>query len=386
MVRKFTLFMLTVVLILTVLPAGIAAAQEPHAWTTVDTNVRVSPTTQGAVITTLKTETAVFIDGRNNNNGWILIHTADGVRGWAFARLFRYAAGVFVSNFPESSETFTPPAAADPVVEPSGPLPSGVGALNAPNVPKITPAIRTAMRAIMAKGKDLGNNFRVFSKVGDCQTDHHSFLKPIGWGQYNLGQYGYLQEVINYFMVQPRPDANNPFDLQSVASNNGFNSSAVMQPEFAAPYCNAGEQPLDCEYRLNKPGIAIIMFGTSDVLVMLPEQFDKFMRLVVKKTLDAGIIPILSTFPENPAVAEKSRQFNKIVLAIGKRYNVPVMNLADAVRGLPNNGLEPDGIHLTNPPSDNAGVIDEANLQYGFTVRNLLVLQTLDAVWRGILN
>lgn len=382
-----TLFLMIVLAVL-VLGANATApvmAQDSHAQPNVDTNIRVQPNVRAPLITTLKKGTPVLIEARSEDSAWILLHTTDNaVRGWGYVRLFNFADGVLVRNFPVSAEALPEPTVVSPEI--SAPLPDGVSSLNAPYVPKITPGMRIAMRNLMEKGKALGNNYQVFSKVGDCQTDHHSFLKPFGWGQYDLRQYGYLQGVINYFMVQPRPDVGNSFDAQSIASHNGFNSSAVQQPEFAAPVCEPGEKPLICEYRLNKPGISIIMFGTADVLVMSPTQFRTFMTTIVKDTMSRGIIPILSTFPENPAVAEKSRQLNQIVVALARRYNVPLINLSDALKTIPNWGLDTDGIHLTNPPGDNAGVLSPENLQYGYSLRNLLVLQTLDAVWRGILN
>jgi hypothetical protein len=64
---------------------------------------------------------------------------------------------------------------------------------------------------------------------------------------------------------------------------------------------------------------------------------------------------------------------------------VPIMNFADAVKNLPNGGLEADGIHLSLPPGL-ATVFTPENLQYGMTVRNLLVLQSLDVIRREILN
>jgi len=127
------------------------------------------------------------------------------------------------------------------------------------------------------------------------------------------------------------------------------------------------------------------MFGIADVLVMTPQQFYRFMRNIVEDSLAAGVVPLLSTFPENPSVPQLSRQVNQMVLALAREKNVPIMNFADAVKNLPNGGLEADGIHLSLPPGL-ATVFTPENLQYGMTVRNLLVLQALDVIRREILN
>src|SRR5262249_15776145 len=96
---------------------------------------------------------------------------------------------------------------------PIPPLPKGipVGAINAPVLPEITPRIRSAMRAVLYKGKQMGNDPRVFSLVGDCHTDHAAFFRQFGTGKYDLGQYGNLQEVISYFGVQAGAEGPNSF-------------------------------------------------------------------------------------------------------------------------------------------------------------------------------
>src|SRR5262249_46648555 len=147
-----------------------------------------------------------------------------------------------------------------------------------------------------------GNNGRVFVKVGDCLTYRWIFMNVFGYGTYNLGKYGALQNVINYFSAPVRAGVPNSFVTDSQAAANGFNSSAVLDPEWSNPQvCLKDEGPLFCEYRLNKPSYAVIMFGTSDVLVMTLDQFSLFMHEIVDDTIRAGIIPILSTFPENPS-------------------------------------------------------------------------------------
>ncbi|MCC7206914.1 MAG: hypothetical protein IT323_06385 [Anaerolineae bacterium] len=378
---------------------GPVRAQDPQAWAGYDINVRTGPGQNYSTLGTLGVDAPVVIEGRNAASDWMLLRTPDGaLRGWSKARLFRFADGVNLAAFPVSEEILPepsgPPVSAsapgdDGANNPANnaPLPSGQGELGVPFVPRITGGIRSAMRAVYVRGLSMGNNPRVFSKVGDCQTDHWGFLKVFGWGNYDLSQYDELQPVIDHFKVSPRDGVGNSFDVQSLASHNGFNSSAVRESQWADPnVCQQDEKPLLCEYRLNKPAVSIIMFGTADVLVMDGVQYRRFMRNIIEDTIDRGIIPILSTFPENPAVAEKSRQFNQIVLALGREYSAPVMNLADALRPLPNWGLDSDGIHLTLAPNEASGFLTPENLQYGYSMRNLIVLQTLDAVWRGIMQ
>jgi hypothetical protein len=390
--KSFLLFFVFIAAFMLASAARTAQAQDaPHAWTSIETNLRTGPGRNFDVITTLPVKVPLIIEGRDNPRTWVLIHTQDGkFRGWIIVKLLRFENGVNVANFPVSGETLNAPAVPIPADGGSGgdggTFPTGD--LNAPFIPKISAGVRASMRVIAAKGRALGNNPRVFSKVGDCMTDHWAFLSQIGWGRYNLNQYGYLQEVIGYFMVSPREGVGSPWDVDSLAAHNGFNSAAVLDPAFADPnICLKDESPLECEYRLNKPSVAIIMFGTADVIVMTPGQFNKYLRDVVKRTMDRGIVPILNTFPENPSLAEKSRQFNQIIVKIANEKRIPLINLAGALKPLPMQGVQENGIHLTIPADESQSTnFDANNLQYGYTVRNLLTLEALNAVWKSILR
>ncbi len=391
MLRKVLLMAIVALLGMTALMPHGAAAQEgetPYAWTETQTNIRTGPGTNYEVITTLGIGVQLVIEGRNADGSWILLRGEGGLRGWGRTRLFRLSGNFQLRALPVSTEILNRAevAGAAPPDNVRPPNVSGTAPLNASLVPQITPAVRAAMRAVVAKGRAMGNNPRVFSKVGDCMTDHPQFLNPFAWGQYNLREYAYLQETIDYFNVKPREDVGSSWDANSVAANNGFNSSAVRESQWANPaLCQPNERPLACEYRLNKPAVAVIMFGIADVLVMTPQQFYRFMRNIIDDTLAAGVVPLLSTFPENPSVPQLSRQVNQMVLALAREKNLPVMNFADAVKNLPNGGLESDGIHLSLPPGLATDFSPE-NLQYGMTVRNLLVLQSLDVIRRQILN
>jgi len=336
-------------------------------------------------------------------------------RGWAATYYLKLAVGFRVRSVQVSQEEVSqngvPVSAADttaPRIKPSAdgtgaddslvpaytlpvpPLPRGIptGAINAPIMPEITPRIRSAMRAVLAQGKALGNNLRVFSEVGDCHTDHPAFFKQFGTGKYDLGQYGNLQEVISYFSVQAGSEGPNSFIASQQAAHSAFNAGAVLDWQTSDPaVCLANESPLRCEYRLKKPGLAIIMFGVVDVEVRTAEQFNLFMRYIVKDTLDRGIIPVLSTEGENTANPAKARQFNQIVVALAHEKSLPLINLAAALESLPNHGMDADGIHLTRPADvAQTGYFTPDNLKYGYTMRNLITLQALDVIIHQLLS
>ncbi len=394
-----TAFLLVALLILGTLGLSPVQADTANGWTVLQTNLRSFGSVHGPLLSVLPVNTPVVIEGRNTDATWLLVHSsALGARGWGLAGLFKIAAGVRLYGLPISTEEVQagskppPGSATDPENLPAYLLPVGTvppdvasSPINLPILPQITGSVRNAMKAIYRYGQSLRNNPRVFSKVGDCHTDHPAFFNEIGLGVYNLGQYGNLQGVINYYSVPPRPGLTNSFNTQSQAAHSAFTSGAVLDWKTSNPnICQAEESPLRCEYRIDKPSVAIIMFGVVDVEVMTAAQFNTYMRYIVKDTMDRGIIPVLSTTAENAAYPDKGRLFNQIVIGLAHQKNLPLINLEAALAKLPNRGLDGDGIHLTRGALEKTAFFDNQNLQYGYTMRNLVTLQALDIIWKQI--
>ena len=243
----------------------------------------------------------------------------------------------------------------------------------------LVPEIGAYAQAVYQAGLEQGNSPNTFIKVGDCMTDNPYFLLPIGAGEYDLGEYADLQTTIDHFIA----DDLDSFSRISQAAAGGFNSASILDSLWANPtFCEAGESPLECEFRHMTPSIALIMFGTNDVFYLPENQFDYFMRSIVIETLRNGTLPVMSTFPHRPEFPEKAILFNQIVATIATEYELPLINLWLALETLPNQGVNPvETTHLTTP-ADSAAVcyFIEDNLEAGFTVRNLLTLQTLEAV------
>ena len=371
-------------------PAPVPAGGE-NALTTYALNVRSGPGQSEAVLTRIPGGTSVILEARDVTNSWVLGHNADGsIRGWMAALYIRFT-GVTLGSLPVSNETVSGGGTGEGGVYVSPPVPGGGNNVNYHDVimggydPALIqnidltqfPAVPHATGrsyAIYRDGQAKGNNPHSVIKVGDCSSAHWYFLSPFGWGRYNLGSYTNLQGVITQF--------GESLAYGSEAAHNGFNVNAVLAPEWADPsVCQAGKSPLQCEFRLHKPSVAIIMFGTSDLLVMTPHEFDFYLRNLVDETIKAGVIPVLSTFPSNLSFWNKTLIYNQVVVRVALDYDVPLMNLWLALEALPNHGVEPDGFHLGEPIGD-AGTLTPANLQSGYPLRNLLTLQTLDNLWR----
>ncbi|MBM2851293.1 MAG: hypothetical protein HW418_4235, partial [Anaerolineales bacterium] len=227
-------------------------------------------------------------------------------------------------------------------------------------------------RDIYQYGLSVGNNPRRFSKIGDCNSVNPFFLAPFdNPSDYRLGgPYVSLQETIRNFAGS--------FSRESVAAHDGFSAATVLDPAWAdRRVCKSGESPVACEYRLNRPSLAVISLGTNSVW-QTDADYEAGLRRIIQFLLDRGVVPILSTKADN---LEGDGRFNSIVVRLAGEYDVPLWNFQLAVQGLPNSGLTEDNFHLVwgsaifNSPND---------LQTGWQWRNLTALQALDAVWRAV--
>lgn len=363
------------------------AADGVGAYTNYQMNVRSGPGANFSALGQIPANAGLILEARNNDTSWVLFHTADNaMRGWVSTLYLRFI--ISAASLPVSNEHINPPGVAAPVdpaaggdyngIYMGGFDPSRVADIDLAAVPIVGRATGRA-RAIFLDGQAKGRNPNVVTTIGDCSSEHWAFLSPFAWGEYNLGAYGYLQPVIDHF--------GQSLAIDSLADHNGFNVNAVLAPEWAYPgLCQPGESPLECEFRANNPSVAIIMFGTSDLLVMSPGEFDFFLRQIVQETIDAGVIPILSTFPGNLGFWNHTILYNQIVVRIAWDFDVPLINLWLALEALPNHGLEADGFHLGESPYGTACVLTDPYLQNGYPMRNLITMQTLDAVWRGAMR
>jgi hypothetical protein len=298
-----------------------------------------------------------------------------GVTGAIVGMMLGLAEGIAPLAGAAPPATPTPFDLPDPVL---GPLDlDAVTAIDLASWP-LVPEISENARALYAHSLARGGDPHAFIKVGDCMTDTPHFLIPIGAGDYALGDYAHLERVIAQFRTEERDS----FARQSQAAAGGFNVASILDAIWANPeFCQAGETPLSCELRIMQPSIALIMFGTNDVQYLTAEQFSYFLRALVVETIRAGVLPVLSTFPHRPEFPEQTILFNQIVAGVARDYEVPLINLWLALEPLPDRGVDlADPTHMTVPASGAVCAFVDENLAAGFTMRNLLTLQTLEAV------
>lgn len=270
------------------------------------------------------------------------------------------------------------------------PVVAAASAIDLHDLP-VLPVVTDTAREIYARGQAAGLNPHVISKIGDCMTASENFLVPFGTGDYDLGDYQDLQAVIDNLTAAPiesdgKTFAANAFASPGLATAQGFTTVSVLDPLWADPqWCSANESPLTCEYRVAQPAFALIMFGTNDTFFFDADSFDGYLRQIIDQTIASEVVPVLYTFPERPEFPEKTLLFNQIIAKIAQDYDLPLINLYVALEDLPDKGVNlDDPIHLSSPIDDKAGNFTPANLERGYTFRNLITLQALQVLMDGI--
>ncbi len=231
----------------------------------------------------------------------------------------------------------------------------------------VIPTLSATARAIYQRGLQMGNNPRAFSKIGDCQSVVPYFLAAFDYGLYTLGPYANLQPAIDNF--------SGSWSRDSITSNKGFNVASVFVPVWSDPKrCLPNESPLECEFRINRPSLAIITMETwwgGD-----PAGYESYLRAIIEFSIAHGTVPILGTKADN---IEGGGSINQVIVKLAKEYDVPLWNYWAAVQPLPNHGLIFDGFHLTWARN----YFDQPDvMQNAWPWRNLTALQAIDAVWR----
>ncbi len=335
--------------------------------------LRESPGTAGNIITELAANTAVTIIGRTEDNVWVEISLTSGAAGWVATQYLEFTLDLSLVSITGVAENTAFPTAA-PVTGPGG--------------GDVVSGVSYTARQIFLNGRAKGNSAYTFTRVGDSITASPYFLTQIGNGAYELGEYGYLGGAISFFSG-PNGRGMNPFGASSIAAHNGWSTESVLDPALSDKgICGAAETPLECEYRVVKPSVALIMFGTNDSGGLPTNQYTANLHRIVQISIDMGVIPVLSTIPPkhyDPRTDGRVAEFNQVIIATARTYDIPLWDYYSVMDSLPSDGLAPDGVHPSIPPSGSSVIFDATGLQYGYTVRNLTALQVLYTLWQQVL-
>ncbi|MGB1286735.1 MAG: GDSL-type esterase/lipase family protein, partial [Aggregatilineales bacterium] len=320
-----------------------------------------NPDENSPILALLPDETPLTLIARSGDRQWIQAETANNRIGWL--QIDALQSGVEILDLPQHP-VFTVPCDMSHLI----------------TVPPRT-------RHIFQAGQQQGNRPLVFAKVGDSITVARHFLKPIGEGFYNLRDCIYLQDTISAFS-QEHARTNNSFVNISIAANTGWTTPMTLNPvRNEQALCHSWESVLDCEYRLLNPSIALIMFGTNDVGAITLPEFRSALRDLIQRTIDRGIIPVVSTIPPRPEFENLVLRFNDTIRSLAREYNIPMMDYWQALLQTPTNGLSADAVHPNVPPGgyQTSADFDSQNLEYGYVVRNLLTLHMLERLYREVI-
>jgi len=334
--------------------------------------LRTSPTTTSDTVDFLTSGTLLTILEQSTDFTWYRVEVSDtGQQGWV--------ASGFVEYISEGDIPVQATGSIEPTLE-------GFSDTVVEGIPILTGLSQNTID-IFRKGQEMGNRANVFSKVGDSITFTDYFLDNFGAGVYDLDTYWYLDGAIAYFSSTIARDEDS-FRQDSIAAKAGWNAYLLQNPEYAdTALCNAGETPLECEYRHSRPAIALIMLGTNDVGFVNAYAFRVNMEWIVQTSIDNGVIPVISTLPNRLGLTADVIEFNAIIRDIAARYQIPLWDYGTIMATLPDEGLGPDGIHPSISPAGWVGMADfkASNLVYGFPIRNLTALHILHSIWQQVI-
>lgn len=251
------------------------------------------------------------------------------------------------------------------------PAPTAVNGLKVDYFVQMSDETVANIRRIYAIGKAMGRNSSAFSKLGDSTIENPFFLTRFDEGTYHLGDYLYLQSVIEHYRGS--------FARQGMAVRRGLHTWSVLDPMWAPkPNCAGGEHMLACEFRVHNPSILIVRMGSNDAGI--PDTVDKNLREIVEFTIESGVIPVMATKADRFDGADNVN--NNIIRQIAKDYHLPLWDF-DLVAGtIPGRGLGPDNVHMTTFYAHDYR--SSLAFRTGNGVHNLTALITLDRVWRAL--
>ena len=226
----------------------------------------------------------------------------------------------------------------------------------------IIPEVSETAKQIYQQGLEMGNNPRVYSTIGDCQSEPNVFLGIYETERYAFGaEDAYLQETIDYFYGS--------FSRQSLAVRDGLSAPSALSVMWADPqYCASDETPVTCELRSSHPSIMFINLGTNWRAGASADEYEKYLHQIVEQVIQNGTVPILSTKADN---VEGDYSINKATAQVAYDFDIPLWNFWLAADSLPGHGLDGsrNGVYLTPD---------------GWDRRNITGIKVLDAVWREL--
>ncbi|MGH2587468.1 MAG: SGNH/GDSL hydrolase family protein, partial [Dehalococcoidia bacterium] len=256
-----------------------------------------------------------------------------------------------------------------------------------------------ALRDRAADAVKAGRRLDVVAKLGDSITVSPAFLKELTTAGVQQSAYGPLVAAFDYFNHTLVPSGTlgaTPVSAKLLNAHNAALSSSFRRESlgagnrwFVTDLLAGGESSaLARELAVTQAGVAVVMFGTNDLTLVSVKEFEESLSRLLMDLEQWHVIPLLSTIPNRGDRPEFSRlvpSFNAAIRALARVYGVPLIDYGAAMAGLPNGGLNEDGIHPSICP-EGPGSLSGACLHYGYNLRNLLTLQALEQLRRGVME
>lgn len=246
-------------------------------------------------------------------------------------------------------------------------VPPSINGIPIEQIVVLPPAVRQNVQTILANGQTQGRSATTFSKLGDSTSMNPNFLGRFDDpANVNLGEYAYLQPTIDRFKGH--------FSRYGVAAKNGLHSWSVFDPLWAdKDWCNANEDVLNCEFRLNNPSIIFVRLGSNDAGA--PSGYRYNMKQVVETSIANGVVPILVTKADR--FEGEGNINNDILRELAAEFNVPLLEFDLVAETLPNRGLIPNDVHMAELVAPHDFTLPET-MQSGHAVHDLIALIMLD--------
>ncbi len=237
----------------------------------------------------------------------------------------------------------------------------------------ITPYVADRMRELAELGPAQQDD--VFMKAGASSTVSSNTLHCFVEGPVDLGEHEHLEDTLDFFLGGDAAGTT-PFDRETEAARVGHHAGWVIS---GAP------SPLQLEASLVAPRLALVHYGTNDMGwgdtygdALLG--FHVNMTVLIEQLLAEGVVPVLFGITRRGDLSSANRwvnTWNAGIRGIAQSHQIPFVDLHHAIDWLPGHGLAGDGLHL-EAYDGGACVLDEAGLQHGYNLRNLVALEALD--------
>ena len=222
----------------------------------------------------------------------------------------------------------------------------------------------------------------IFMKIGASSTVSRSTLACFA-SSFDLGVYDRLNDTLQFFLLGNAQGVT-PFDRETLAARVGKSAQWVLTGD---------PSPLEQEINALQPQLALIHYGTNDMhlgssYASALRSFYIYMTRLVDQLIQRGILPVLTGISHRADREDADlwvNTYNATIRGIAQSKGLPFIDLHLAMDPLEGHGLSSDGLHLNRSP-EGACVLDDEGLSYGYNMRNLIVLESLDRIYHSVLS